>query len=1324
MINKLTLIVAFLLFFPLLLIGQPYYFKHYQAEQGLSNNSITSSLQDKEGFLWFGTKDGLNRFDGYNFKAYYYNPKDLNSIGSNHINRLYEDSKGHLWVGTGKGLYRYNSKTESFTLLKPTANNEINDVCQDKEGKFWFIAGMNLYKYDPRSEELQSYSSKENFSATSICITSDGSLWVSSQDGFILKYEQKQDHFIRFDVFSHSKTPPTKWIKRITDTGKNTILIGTTSQGVKLFDVKTSTYKDVLTYDQNKTEIYVRDFMKNSENEYWIATESGLFIYNLESGTATNLQKNYNNPYSLSDNALYTLCKDREGGIWIGTYFGGLNYHPNLPIKFEKKFPINGENSISGNAVREICQDKYGNFWIGTEDSGLNKYNPATGRFEQINSNKISHYNIHGLAVLDDELWIGTFEHGLDVMDVRTGEILNHYEVGANADNLKSNFIVTIAKTRNNDFLLTTTVGLYLFQQKTKTFNLIPGLPIHPFYLSGIEDSKGIIWGGTYNEGLHYYDPTTGKNVSFKHEPGNKNSLSGNNAHDIFEDSRKNLWVTTERGLSRYNPSQKNFTNYTTENGLPSNITYSILEDQEQNLWISTSKGLVFLNPITEEFKTYTTAHGLLSDQFNYSSAYKDAQGRMYFGSVKGMISFNPAEFIKTNYIPPVFITGFQINNKELAIRQNNSPLQESITYTKEITLDHNQSSFSIDFAALSYTVPEMTEYAYKLEGLDKDWNYLTSNRKVYFTQLPPGSYTFMVKAANSSGIWNEKATQLTIKILPPFWASSWAYFIYFTIGGIILYLLIRNYHKQTENKNRRKIEVLENEKEKEIYQAKIEFFTYVTHEIRTPLTLIKGPLESLMRKAVNMPDIASCLVIMEKNTNRLLNLTNQLLDFRKTETNGFSLSFVKTDISALLLELVDNFRPIAEQKNLSYKLNLPDAPLYAFVDREAILKIISNLLSNATKYAEARVQVILHKPSNQSFTIEIWNDGFLIPSESKERIFEPFYRIDENKNARGTGIGLPLARSLAELHNGSLELRPSQNDLNIFTLTLPIHQENEFDLYEESAPGSTHTELIPEHIDSGKFVVLLVEDQVDILEFIKHELSDSYTVLAVTNGKKALEVLKAQTVHLVISDVMMPVMDGYELCRQIKADLDYSHIPVILLTAKNTLKSKIEGLESGADAYIEKPFSTEHLHVQIETLLSNRNKIKEYFSSSPLVHLKSIAYSKADENFLEKLNSIISRNIADTDLNVDQLADIMNMSRPTLYRKIKALSNLSPNELINIARLKKAAELLAEGKYKINEVASIVGYSSHTSFGRSFVKQFGMTPSEYANSKILDPKE
>ncbi len=1051
--KKYLLLATISIFFVGFVYCQPYYFRHYQVEDGLSNNAAICSVQDKKGFIWFGTKDGLDRFDGYTFKIFRNDPDEKSSIGSNFIHSLYVDSADIMWVGTEKGLYKYNATTESFSLLPTPFTAQITDIKMDAYGNLWFISSFNLFKYHESTKKLDRFTVSSYFEATSICTLPDGSVWISTAAGLLKKYDRKNNSFESFNMFEHSPKTVSYWIEKLYATSSGDILIGTSNQGVKLFNIQTLTYKDILTYNADKTEIFARNFVQTSPEECWIATESGIFIYNMITGKAINLHKEYNNAYSISDNAVYTFCKDKEGGIWAGTYFGGINHYPKQPLSFTKYFPENGKNSLSGNVVREVHQDKNGDLWIGTEDAGLNKYDTATGQFTSFqptgSKEGISYTNIHGLLATGNELWIGTFEHGLDVMNIQTGKVIRHYSKNSDSNSLKSNFIYCIYQSGNGDIMLGTTIGAYRYNRATDNFTAIKGLPFYIWYSSLLQLEDGTIWACTYGNGVSYYNTKTNKAGNFRYESQNKNSLASDRVNSIFQDSNKNLWFATEGGLCKFDRQKNNFIRYTTLNGLPTNFILSILEDSKKNLWVSTSRGLVFFDPSSGQSTIYTKANGLLNDQFNFSSAYKDRNGRMYFGSVKGLISFHPDEFIKNNFTPFVYITGFQVNNKDLLINKKNSPLEKSITYTDKIKLTYNQSTFSIDFASLSYTAPEMSEYAYKMEGLNNDWTYLKTNRKVYFTELAPGTYTFKVKAAVNNEGWNGSESSLVIEILPPWWASRWAYLSYLLIAFAIIWFFVRNYHQRINEMNRRKIELLEHEKEKEIYHAKIEFFTNVAHEIKTPLTLIKGPMEKIMKKNGHATDISGHLILMERNTNRLIELTDQLLDFRKTETKGFSLSFVKNNISAVVEDNYNSFKVLAEQKNLVFQVLLPEKDIHAYVDLDAFNKILSNLFNNAIKYAHSEVQIIVELANEEkTFQLIIQNDGYMIPAEMKEQVFEPFFRMKEAEKQPGSGIGLSLSRSLAELHKGKLELRQPLNKMNTFVLTLPIHQEIEFDLH------------------------------------------------------------------------------------------------------------------------------------------------------------------------------------------------------------------------------------------------------------------------------------
>ncbi len=823
---------AFLIFLILLpvavkLTAQSFDFRHYQVEQGLSYNSVFEITQDSKGFLWFASKDGLNRFDGYNFKIFRNDPADTNSIGSNVTLSVFEDKQKELWIGTSKGLFCYNDTTERFTIVPYTRDKYVSALKSDRYNNICFITESKIFKYNKKSGKVSLFTDKQDFNVSSMLFLEDGTLWLSTSDGLLKKYVTKSDSFITYNLFNHSPMVTSRWVDKIYATNANSILVGTSHQGVKLFDLKTFEYKDVLTNNNDKTAIFAKNFIHYDGNIYWIATESGIFVYNIITGAHQQLRKNPGNPYALSDNAVYTFAKDKEGGVWIGTYFGGVNYYPKPFNAFDKYFPKSDAYPISGNAVREITVDRYGSLWVGTEDVGLNKINSTITKFlPNGNKTSIAHTNIHGLLAAGNELWVGNYEQGLDVMDVRTGMVLRHYDKGNGEHDLKSNFIESIYKTKKGEILLGSSYGIYKYNRSADNFSKLEGFPTDYHYMTILEDETGTIWAGTINNGLHFVNSQKGKKGKFQYVKENENSISDNFVNSILLDKEKNLWITTENGLNKFDPRSSTFKRFGTKDGFPSNVFYRAEQDDLGNLWLSTSRGLAMFNPHSHTVKVFTKASGLLSDQFNYNSSFKDANGKLYFGSVNGMIAFNPTKFTRNQVIPNVFITGFQVFNQEVLI--DNKLLKKSITYTDGIKLAYDQSTFSIDFAALVYTGYETAEYAYKLVGLDREYTYLKRNRKVFYTKLSPGTYTFLVKGSNSSGLWNNKPAKLVITITPPFWLSIWAYLLYFSLLIASVCYGIKYLNKRAKLKSKTKMDALENEKERELYQARIDSFTHL----------------------------------------------------------------------------------------------------------------------------------------------------------------------------------------------------------------------------------------------------------------------------------------------------------------------------------------------------------------------------------------------------------------------------------------------------------------------------------------------------------------
>ena len=1310
-----------------------YYFRNLSIQNGLSQNTVNAILQDRKGFMWFGTKDGLNRYDGLSFRKFKHDTIHTRGLGNSFVTSLYEDVEGSIWVGTDVGLYIYYPEKDCFVHFTQLSEENtkieraVSMISGDGKGHVWIAAeSQGLFCYDLQKQRLRNYNLKDfPFISTNVkCLSFDnsGTIWIGFYGNGLFYSKDKLKTLQPYlspvdgkDVF-HDDV-----VTKITAGDYNCLYISSIKNGVQELNLTSGKLRNLLLTDENGESVYCRDLLVSSDNELWIGTESGVYIYDLRTDKYVHLHSSEYDSYSLSDNAIYALCKDREGGIWIGSYFGGVNYYPRSYTYFEKYYPKGTENSLHGKRVREFCQDNRGVLWIGTEDGGLNRFDPKTKNFSFF-APSAGFTNIQGMCMVGEQLWVGTFSKGLKVVDTHTGTILKSYQKSDSPRSLIDNSIFAICRTVTGDIFLGTMFGLLQYNARTDDFDRIQELN-GKFVYDIMEDSSGNLWLATYAHGAYCYNVNEKRWKNYVHDEKNEKSLPYNKVLSIFEDSRRQVWLTTQGGgFCRFHSEGESFTSYGVRNGLPNDVVYQIVEDKDGMFWLTTNNGLVCFHPDTEKTKVYTTANGLLGDQFNYRSGYEDGHGTIYLGSIDGFIAFNPKTFSDNKYLPSAVITDFMLFNKEVYAGGWPSPLEKSITFSDKVTLRAEQNSFSFRIAALGYQAPKMNKLQYKLDGFDEGWLPMGESPVVTYSNLRYGSYEFRVKASNSDGVWNEDEVSLSIHILPPFYLSIWAYCVYIILFIASSAYTVWYFRQRSAKKHSRQIEKFEQEKEREIYHAKIDFFTNVAHEIRTPLTLIKGPLENIILKKEVDQETREDLNIMKQNTERLLSLTNQLLDFRKTESQGFRLNFTECNITDILKETYVRFSSLAKQKGLDFNLQVPENDFYAHVNQEAFIKIISNLLNNAVKYADSYVHVFLSMEvlaEKQVFCIRTVNDGVIIPNAMKEEIFKPFVRFNEEEDGKvttGTGIGLALSRSLAELHQGSLFMDKDEQ-VNSFCLTLPVVQDTTITLVSEpmgDVAQIVETRTEPLEKKDNRPVILVVEDNPSMLLFVVRQLSHEYTVLTATNGKEALQVLDGNFVNLIVSDVVMPLMDGFELCKTVKSELDYSHIPIILLTAKTNIQSKIEGLELGADAYIEKPFSVEYLYACISNLLSNREMLRQTFAKSPFVAVNTMALTKADEDFIKKLNEVILANLHNPDFNMDDMADGLNVSRSNFYRKIKGVLDLTPNEYLRLERLKRAAQLLKEGENRVNEICYMVGFNSPSYFSKCFLKQFGVLPKDF----------
>ena len=1296
-----------------------YSFLHITGEDRLSQSHVKSILQDSYGFMWFGTRNGLNRYDGTSMKTLNCNDYHTNK-GNHNISALSEDSERTLWVGTDKGVFTYDHIYETFTSFDVLSDdslrieNWIADIKPDSSGNVWIVVpNQGVFKYRLSDKRLFHYyitdpeKYKDDYPQC-ITVTRNGQVWIGSAGAGLFLYNDKDNKFIQYITDRNGSSLKGENVYAICEYGDN-IAVAIHRGELRKFDRKENIFSRVDVPEVNYS--IIRDIECYHDNELWVATQLGLFIINEKEKKVVHIEEDDMNPYSISDKNVYTLYRDRQEGIWLGTLFGGVNYLPDYRFKIEKYRPLSKGASLNTKRIGALAEDSFGNIWIGTEDAGINILNPVTGKVERLKPSDSNHLNILTLFADKRSVWAATFIKGLDVIDLPSRQVKHYTSQQLNSGDES---VYALYRDSKDRIWLGNMMGLRYAGPGEMRFKMIEA-PGYIWVYDIVEDPHGNIWAATMGMGVYRYDPENNTIKQYQHHDTDSSSLSSNSVSSITIDSRGRLWFSTDRGgICCYREESDDFISYSRKDGLPDDVAYKILEDPNHNLWFGTNKGLVRFNPETGKIRVYTKNDGLLGDQFNYKSALSTSNGKFYFGGIDGLIAFDPLQEHVTGFTPHVYITKFSVYNKELDCHAEGSPLKKSIIHTREITLPYNQANISIDFVAVSFSTSATTQYAYKIENIDMDWIYTNNNHNISYSQLPPGQYVFKVKAFDPDRTWKPAGTSLQITILPPWWTSHWAYTLYIILGLCVLAYWFFWYKKRQEKKIREQQKLFEVEKEKELYSAKVEFFTEIAHEVRTPLTLINGPLENIMEMGIEDPRIVRNLQVMEQNTKRLLDLTKQLLDFRKVGANKFLMNFVKADISELLRDTIARFEPTIVQQGKELDVKISAEPVFVDIDKEAVTKIISNLLNNALKYAVHKIIVSLRKDAT-SFTVIVSSDGEKIPKDLSQQIFEPFYQINNKKNTTsGAGIGLPLSRSLAELHTGQLFLDTGA-EMNSFVLILPLNQEKVMDIGELPVQGEyIRADEKEEVIQTTDYIILLVEDNEQMLSFVSEKLKEHFVVETALNGEEALEIMKDRPVDIVITDVMMPVMNGMQLCRAIKTNVEYNHIPVIFLTAKNDLDSKIKGLEMGADAYIEKPFSFNYLEVQVITLLNNRRKEREAFSRKPFFPVHNMHMNKTDEEFLNKIILIIQKNITDDNFNVEHLAEILGMSRSSLLRKIKVLTTLSPVDFIKVIRLKRAAELIAGGEYRIGEICYMVGINSPSYFSKLFFKQFGVTPKDF----------
>ena len=1303
-------------------LERQYAFRTLNVNDGLTHNTVLAILQDRTGFMWFGTKDGLNRYDGTEIRVV---PVDDAIPGNNYVTSLCEDCSGRIWIGTDAGVCMYDPQTEHARrfLMRSDDGSRISGgisrIVLAPDSTIWICGGSRgFFRYDPSREQLThiagDQTGRRRYTARNICFTNRGAACLALDDGNLYLSDDGLQSVSPVFAEGGAEAFRDVFVNRLVPGAFNRIYV-CSSRGLFEVDLAVRSFRRIGLPSSNG---YVRDLQVAGPNEIWVATESCLEIFDGNMQPAASLRADQDLNNSLQSN--YCLHKDREGGMWVGTYFAGVSYSRAGNSTAVRRYFAVPDTRRLGRYIREIVPDADGDLWIGTESRGLFRYRPQSDTLESIRVGELYDgrrnlfSNVHGLCCDGDYIWAGTYEQGHTLVRI------DRHTLAAKSYPSAGKEIYSICRTAGGNVWIGTTSGLKRYDRAGDRFVVDSAIRSHIHHLR--EDSSGNLWASTYSDGLYKYDAMQREWRHYLYDERDTTSVAADKVLSVFEDSFRQLWITTEGGgLCRYVPELDAFVRY--KSCLPFDTCYRIEEDAGGLLWITSNKGLIRFDPSARNYFVFTVDDGLLNNQFNYSSLCKAGDGRIYAGSADGFVSFDPEKLKPDDGGYPIVLTDFILYNQSVGVERDASPLKRSIAQCERLLLAPDENSFSLRVAAINYQSPHEVRLRYRLEGFDTEWHRV-SNNTISYSNLPYRTYRLVVEGLDSSGAPNGSSRSLEIRIRPPFYLSGVAYACYVLLALAAIVLLYRIANRRARRKREVEIEKIERQKERELYVSKFDFFTNVAHEIRTPLALIRGPLEDLIEHTKDRLDAESRenLDTMARNTDRLSTLINQLLDFRKAEREGFKLRPVECDVREVVGNVCLRFVTLARQKHIDFTFDFPAEKLYASVDKEALTKIISNLLSNAHKYGHSRARLEMSvSDAPAHFRIEVVNDGPVVPAELRERIFQPFVQYRDGKHLiTGTGIGLTLARSLATLHGGTLVM-DDDPDVNRFVLTVPIVLGTESGAASEPA-ADADAPAVAERADdrsrgaaSAKPSLLIVEDDPDMQVFIARHLSAVYETTTADNGRQALERLaKSKAFDLILSDVMMPEMDGFELCRRIKSDLQYSHIPVLLLTAKTDVASKVEGLGIGADAYVEKPFSLEYLRASIATLLSNRELVRRHFLESPLVKSETLACSKTDEEFMRKLDDYIMQCLDQADLSVDDMADAMCMSSSSLFRKLKAIIGKNPNEYLRIKRLKRAAELLQQGRYGVADISLMVGFSSSTYFSSCFKKQFGISPSEF----------
>lgn len=1334
---------------------------------GLSQSSVIAIKQDGIGQMWFGTRDGLNKYDGSRFTIFRNNPKDSTSISNNDILSIEEDQYGKMWVGTYNGLNCYDPVKNAFKQYfhanndNSLCNNTVWDIKEIKN-EIWIGTSRGLSVYNKKTKKFTSiFNSSQNPSSLpnnfvlSILETKNGAIWIGTAKG-LCKLISRKNGVFSFQQFNGHKKDQSLFVQSIKEDAAGNLWIGTKTSGLYKYDAISKKLVSLLANGkQIGIDVDVRSIDIDHKGALWIGAYNGVSVLQKD-GT---IHKIFNNPDKKTNiTKIKSVFTDKKGSVWIGTYYSGVNIWDVSNINFTNLNQNSGKNALSFDVISSIVADKDKNLYFGTEGGGitvLDNKTETTSYLTTSESSELSRNNIKSMFLSDKgTLWIGTFSEGLAAYDTKSKRFVNENISPDLRKLLKESGVYVIKKGK--DYILwlgTFGKGLIRYDTSNNTFQVIGNDNYSNNFLSSnrirtlLVDKKDNIWIGTQS-GLNLINLNDfdNNNYQIKHFFFDNKVLSGDDILTLFQDRKNRIWVGTKaKGLYFYNGKTFKQVNISVGNSAITSI-HSISEDSKNNLWLSSNYGIIKYNPSRNSVIIYDQKDGLVSNEFNDNAFLQLDSHKFYFGGPLGVSYFDSDKIALNSYSPQVILTNFKIKNESVNVNADQDILEKSITYTKSLTLSYDKANISINFAIPNFINSTNNQYAYRLVGLENNWTTTTNTEAVYTIQKP-GTYLFEVKGANNDGVWNKTPTTLEITVEPAPWRSWWAFLFYFLLIGTALYGLIWIMKSKENLKKELEFEYMEGEINKENTRAKLQFFTNISHEFRTPLTLILGPLQQILSNYNGTNEMYKKLLVIESSANHLLSLINRLMDFRKFENNQFTLESAEGNIVKFLNEIFLSFTEYAKDGNYIYTFSTSDEEILVYYDRYKLERVFYNLISNAFRYTPKGGVISIHiKKEEKDIVIEVEDSGVGIAEENIDKIFDLFFEIPIHKSAetnynKGTGIGLSIAKNIVELHHGTIDVRNKETKGAVFKVVLPLGKEHlsekeillDFKISDdvsqytsqlensETIQGDDVNDLV---VHEDKLTILIVEDHKVLRSFMKNLLKKEYNIIEAENGKKGLKKALEHVPDLIISDVIMPEMVGTELCAKVKENIKTSHIPVILLTSRSSLIYRIEGLENGADDYISKPFNLKEFKLRIKNLLDSTQRLKAKFSSDDSFSPGEITVSSLDEQLLKKAFKLVEDNIANEQFDIPFFCTELGVSRTMLFNKIKAWTNFTPNEFIHEVRMKRAAQLLEQNKMNVSQISYKVGFNSPKYFSKCFQKKYGETPSQYADKFSNDSSD